>query len=132
MSRIAHPVAGLDLLHSPELELRHPAERPDTERVYLYDEGAGCGFDRVSPDALAERWVEVADGAVAVMTWFSQRFVARRRPFRAPRSSAARSATSGPAGTISAMSAEKEAAYDLLVTAPQPRAAENLSVVDRR
>jgi hypothetical protein len=61
-------------LRSPELRLRHPAERPETERKSSDDEGAGCGFDQLSPDAYAERWAEVAAGAAQVMTWYAEQF----------------------------------------------------------
>jgi hypothetical protein len=76
VSRFRHPVAGADLLRSPEFRLRHPAERQQPERESCYDEGAGCGFDGLSPDAYAERWTEVAAGAAQVMTWYAQQFAA--------------------------------------------------------
>lgn len=70
MSRYHHPVKGIDLLRGPELMLHHPAEVPDSESVTSYDEGAGCGFDNLSPDAYAERWVDVAEGATPILRWF--------------------------------------------------------------
>jgi hypothetical protein len=61
-------------LRSPELRLQHPAERQETERESCYDEGAGCGFDNLSPDAYAERWAEVAAGAAQIMAWYAEQF----------------------------------------------------------
>jgi hypothetical protein len=72
VSRHHHPVAGNELLHGPELRLRHPAERQRTATVSSYDEGAGCGFDNLSPDAYAERWVQVDAGAEEVLSWFAR------------------------------------------------------------
>lgn len=74
VSRFRHPVSGLDLQRSPELQLRHPAERWETVSETSCDEGAGCGFDGLSPDAYAERWVEVAEGAEQVMHWYAEQF----------------------------------------------------------
>ena len=45
------------------------ASIPIRQVVSSYDEGAGCGFDNLSPDAYAERWVDVQDGATRVMEW---------------------------------------------------------------
>ncbi len=74
VSRYSHPVAGGDLLRTPEMRLRHPSERPQTMTVRSCDEGAGCGFDNGSADAYAERWVEVGAGAREVLTWFLNAF----------------------------------------------------------
>jgi hypothetical protein len=74
MSRFRHPVAGAELLRSPELQLRHPAERRGTESQRCNDEGVGTGFDNLSPDAYAERWVEVDEGAASVLQWFVEQF----------------------------------------------------------
>jgi hypothetical protein len=70
-----HPVAGGDLLLAPEMRARHPSERLATMTTNSYDEGAGCGFDNGSPDAYAERWVEVDAGAREVLGWFLGTFV---------------------------------------------------------
>lgn len=56
------------------MQLRYPAERAGRETESSYDEGAGCGFDNISPDAYAERWAEVDDGATQVMRWFVEQF----------------------------------------------------------
>ncbi len=74
VTRYTHPVAGVALLATPEMRLRHPAESHSSATENAYDEGAGCGFDNGSPDAYAERWVEVDAGAVDVLTWFGARF----------------------------------------------------------
>jgi hypothetical protein len=52
------------------MQLRHPAERQETASESAYDEGTDCGFDELSPDAYAERWVDVNEGAAHVMQWF--------------------------------------------------------------
>lgn len=41
----------------------------------MSDEGVGCGFDNLNPNAYAARHVEVDAGASEVLTWFSERFV---------------------------------------------------------
>jgi hypothetical protein len=56
------------------MQLRHPSERQETESESCYDEGTGCGFDNISPDAYAERWVDVTEGATQVMRWFVDEF----------------------------------------------------------
>jgi len=74
VTRYRHPVEGVELLQAPEMRLLHPAERQLSAAVNLYDEGAGCGFDSGSPDAYAERWVEVDASATEVLAWFTERF----------------------------------------------------------
>jgi hypothetical protein len=58
-------------MQSPELSLRHPAEMEGTASQSSYDEGAGCGFDQSSPDAYAERWVEIAGDPASIARWFA-------------------------------------------------------------
>jgi hypothetical protein len=54
VTRYRRPVAGVDLLHAPEMRLLHPAERQSTTLTKVYDEGIGCGLDNGSPDAYAD------------------------------------------------------------------------------
>ena len=56
------------------MQARHPEELQETGSESSYDEGAGCGFDNLSPDGYAERWVDVHDGATRVMEWFIEQF----------------------------------------------------------
>lgn len=74
VTRYSHPVVGVDLLGTPEMGLRHPAELLGRATENVPDEGSGCGFDNGSPDAYSERWVEVDAGAVDVLAWFVEQF----------------------------------------------------------
>ena len=76
MTRFGHPIRGADLLATPEMALRHAAENEDSGHSSSYDEGAGCGFDNMSPDAYAERWVEIDARPKAVFRWYEEQLVA--------------------------------------------------------
>ena len=75
MTRYSHPVAGLDLLATPEMRLYHPAELPATMSEGVYDEGEGHGYDGLSPNACATRRVVINAGAGGILDWFVAHFL---------------------------------------------------------
>lgn len=73
MAPYDRPVRWVDLLASPEMHLRHPAEvegEAELPGTRGDDEGAGTGFDCMFPDAYVERWVRVTAPGRAVLAWY--------------------------------------------------------------